>query len=102
MRVVGLSHRALHISPDNPHYGLAGTYRNCGSTSFREERDIRACLQAERLWYGVSGQSPPPGEAGARSTFNPHYADLEQRIERFLDQVEGRRQDAVASHRSRP
>lgn len=102
MRVVGLSHRALHISPDNPHYGLAGTYRNCGSTSFREERDIRACLQAERLWYGVSGQSPPAGEAGARSTFNPHYADLEQRIERFLDQVEGRRQDAVASHRSRP
>ncbi len=102
LRVVGLSHLSVHISPDNPHYGLSGSYRNCGSVPFRQPQEILACKQAERVWYGVSGQSPPPGEAGARATFNPHFADLEQRIGRFLDAVDHRRADKVASQRSQP
>ena len=84
LRVVGLSHLALHISPANPHYGVSGTYRNCGSPPFRTEDEVRSCKQAQRVWYGVGGQSPPPGEAGARATFNPHYPDLERRIDEFL------------------
>ena len=88
-RVVGLSHLALHISPVNPHYGASGTYRNCGSTPFRREDEVRACRQATRLWYGAGGQTPPAGEAGARSTFNPHYPNLERRIGAFLNSVGG-------------
>ncbi len=84
LRVVGLSHLSLHISPDNPHYGLTGHYRNCGSTHYREEKDIAACQRAEQVWYGVSGHSPPVGQAGARSTFNPHFQELERRIGEFL------------------
>ena len=38
------------------------------------------------------GQSPPPGEPGARATFNPHHVDLEHRIEEFLEQA------LIASH----
>jgi hypothetical protein len=87
LRVVGISHLAVHISPKNPHYGESGTYRNCGSPPFRTEDQVRACKQAQRVWYGVGGQSPPPGEAGARATFNPHYADLEHRIDEFLQQA---------------
>lgn len=102
LRVVGLSHLALHISPENPHYGVSGTYRNCGSTPYREEHEIRACRQAERVWYGVGGQSPPPGEAGARATFNPHYADLERRIGEFLGRVDGRDGVGVVSVRGAP
>jgi alpha-beta hydrolase superfamily lysophospholipase len=97
LRVVGLSHLSVHISPGNPHYGVAGSYRNCGSVPFRLEPEIQACRQAERVWYGVSGQSPPPGEAGARATFNPHYPDLEQRIGQFLDSVDTWRERKVAS-----
>lgn len=89
LRVVGLSHLAVHISPGNPHYGVLGKYRNCGSTPFRTEDEVRSCRQAGRLWYGAGGQSPPAGEAGARATFNPHYPDLERRIGAFLDQVVG-------------
>ncbi|MCE2989094.1 MAG: alpha/beta hydrolase, partial [Nitrosomonadaceae bacterium] len=37
LRVVGISHLAVHISPENPHYGESGTYRNCGSPPFRTE-----------------------------------------------------------------
>ncbi|MFN9744081.1 MAG: alpha/beta hydrolase [Betaproteobacteria bacterium] len=96
-RVVGLSHLSVHIAPDNPHYGVTGSYRNCGSVPFRQEHEILACRKAERVWYGVSGQSPPAGEAGARATFNPHYADLERRIGRFLDTVDPRREDRVVS-----
>ena len=102
LRVVGLSHLALHISPDNPHYGITGTYRNCGSTPFRREQEIRACKEASQVWYGVGGQSPPPGEAGARATFNPHYPDLERRIGEFLSQVDGRSHKSVASQLPRP
>ena len=91
LRVVGLSHLAVHISPDNPHYGASGTYRNCGSPPFRTEDEVRSCQQAPQVWYGVSGQSAPAGEAGARATFNRHYQDLERRIGEFLDGVDGRR-----------
>ena len=99
LRVVGISHLAVHISPENPHYGESGTYRNCGSPPFRTEEQVRACKQAQRVWYGVGGQSPPPGEAGARATFNPHYRDLERRIGEFLDGVDGRHHGRVASRR---
>jgi alpha-beta hydrolase superfamily lysophospholipase len=102
LRVVGLSHLALHISPDNPHYGITGTYRNCGSTPFRKEEEIRACKEAPQVWYGVGGQSPPPGEAGARATFNPHYPDLERRIGEFLSQVDGRPHRSAAFQLRRP
>jgi esterase/lipase len=97
MRVVGLSHLAVHISPENPHYGESGTYRNCGSPPFRTEEQVRACKQAQRVWYGVGGQSPPAGEAGARATFNPHYRDLERRIGEFLDRVDGQDNSQVPS-----
>ena len=33
----------------------------------------------------------------AVATFNPHYADLERRIGRFLDAVDPRREDRVVS-----
>lgn len=99
LRVVGISHLAVHISPENPHYGESGTYRNCGSPPFRTEDQVRACKQAQRVWYGVGGQSPPAGEAGARATFNPHYRDLERRIGEFLDRVDGRYHGQVASRR---
>jgi hypothetical protein len=102
LRVVGLSHLALHISPDNPHYGVAGTYRNCGSAPFRQEEEVRACRLAQRLWYGAGGQTPPPGEAGARSTFNPHYPDLERRIGAFLDAVDGRSRGTMAPGQRHP
>lgn len=87
LQVVGISHLAVHISPENPHYGQSGTYRNCGFPPFRTEAEVQACKQAQRVWYGVGGQSPPAGEAGARSTFNPHYPDLERRIGEFLNKV---------------
>lgn len=102
LRVVGLSHLAVHIAPDNPHYGVKGTYRNCGSPPFRREQEIRSCREAPQVWYGVGGQSPPPGEAGARATFNPHYADLERRIGEFLDRVVGRHREAAAADVRRP
>ena len=95
LRVVGISHLAVHISPENAHYGESGTYRNCGSPPFRTEDQVRACKQAQRVWYGVGGQSPPPGEAGARATFNPHYRDLELRIGEFLNRVDGQHRSAM-------
>ena len=102
LRVAGISHLAVHISPDNPHYGESGAYRNCGSPPFRTEEQVRECKQAKRVWYGVGGQSPPVGEAGARATFNPHYRDLERRMAEFLDQVEGRHEQGLGLKDAKP
>ena len=102
LRVVGLSHLAVHIAPDNPHYGVSGVYRNCGSPPFRQEEEVRSCKQARQVWYGVGGQSPPPGEAGARATFNPHYPDLERRIGEFLNRIDGHHREAAATRPRRP
>jgi len=102
LRVVGLSHLAVHIAPDNPHYGVTGAYRNCGSPPFRTEEEVRSCKQAPQVWYGVGGQSPPPGEAGARATFNPHYPDLERRVGEFLNRVDGRHREVAATRPRRP
>ncbi len=102
MRVVGLSHLALHISPQNAHYGLSGSYRNCGRPPLRREDEVEACRQARYVWYGVGGQSPPAGEAGARATFNPHYPDLERRIGEFLNGIDGRDRTDVAFQQSGP
>ena len=102
LRVVGLSHLAVHIAPDNPHYGVSGAYRNCGSPPFRTEEEVRSCKQAPQVWYGVGGQSPPAGEAGARATFNPHYPDLERRIGEFLNGIDGRDRTDVAFQQSGP
>jgi hypothetical protein len=58
---------------------------------------VQACKQSARVWYGTGRQSPPPGEAGARATFNPHFPDLERRIGGFLAEIDGRQVDRVAS-----
>lgn len=58
LRVVGLSHLALHISPDNPHYGITGAYRNCGTpmaTANSPTCGHPKFPQARWLDYEVSG-----------------------------------------------
>lgn len=87
LRVAGLSHLAVHIAPDNPQYGVNGSFRNCGSAPYRDAVEIHACREAAQVWYGVGGQRLPPGQAGARATFNPHYVALERRIGAFLAEL---------------
>jgi len=87
MRVDALTHLAIHIAPDNPHYGLNGSYRNCGTTAPRDKVLVENCLQADEVWYGLWGAVPPPGRAQAMSTFNPAFDEFAEQIVRFVNDI---------------
>jgi len=67
LRVVGLSHLAVHVSPDNPHYGVNGTYRNCGSPpSARNKRSGLARRRSRSGTASVGSHRPLARPAPAR------------------------------------
>ena len=87
-RVIGFSHQAVHIAPNNRHYGLLGDYRSCGANSDRSAREVSLCENATVLWRGeLFGQSDfllAEGAAIGRLTFNPLFDRLLAEIDRFL------------------
>lgn len=94
MRVTGLTHQAIHISPDNPHYGINGAYRNCGSTAPRDPAAVALCESSKSVWYGLWNDPESADRASARSTFNPNFRKLSVEILHFLNDVN---QSAVIS-----
>lgn len=83
--VLGLTHTAIHIAPDNPHYGVHGEYRNCGGTARRQPELVANCLSTDELWYGLWDQYVEPGRAQAISTFNPNFKLLTEEMTRFIE-----------------
>ena len=85
--VLGLTHVAVQVSPDNEHYGVNGSYRNCGSTGGRKLPDVERCLSANagEFDYALWGKPDDPEQRpSARSTFNPHFDFLVDTIAQFL------------------
>lgn len=87
MRVEALTHVAVHISPDNPHYGINGDYKNCGTTAPRDKNEVEKCLSANEVWYVLWGGVAPNGQASAMASFNPDFSQLAAEINRFLDDI---------------
>ncbi|MBX2838191.1 MAG: lysophospholipase, partial [Gammaproteobacteria bacterium] len=86
-QVVALTHLAIHQSPDNPHYGINGRYRNCGSGMPRDSEQIRLCEESDKVWYGLWSTEPAPGQAMAYSTFNPSFDLLAEELQAFARQI---------------
>ena len=84
-QVSGLTHVAIHQSPQNHHYGIDGDYRNCGSGGPRSRTDVRECEEAVELWLGPWDEKAPDEGPYGLSTYNPHFAELSSRINQFLD-----------------
>ena len=88
--VLGLTHVAVQVSPDNEHYGVHGHYRNCGSTGGRKILDVERCLSANdgefdyALWGKPDDSEQRPS---ARATFNPHFDFLVDTVEQFLADI---------------
>ena len=84
-KVSGLTHISIHQSPENPHYGIQGDYRNCGIGGPRPREAVRLCQQADTLWLGPWNQDAPDNGPYGLSTFNPDYSNLARHILEFLD-----------------
>lgn len=88
-RVIALTHLAIHQSPDNPRYGINGSYRNCGGNMPRETGNVSLCEEAETVWYGLWSTDPVPGRPMAFSTFNPSFDQFATEIEQFARGIAG-------------
>ncbi|MEM9438984.1 MAG: alpha/beta fold hydrolase [Pseudomonadota bacterium] len=87
-RIIGFSHQAVHVAPDNPHYGEHGFYRNCGINAGRSAEMAARCLEADWPWRAeIVGDIPPEvpeGVVPARLTFNPLFDAMMADIDDFL------------------
>lgn len=86
-RVVNFSHTSLSMSPDNPHYGVAGDYPVCDS--YRSDPALFSqCLHDDAMTvYGERGLGENgrlEGKLVRRGTFNPGYAAMMTAIIRFI------------------
>ena len=90
-KTVNISHIAVPVSPDDPHYGLHGKYRNClGYAS--DSADFAACQDnTENNLFGEKNVEKLPADLKPeyrtlrRGTFNPFYEQLEKAITCFTD-----------------
>lgn len=86
-RVLGLTHVAVQVSPENSHYGPNGDYRNCGSTGGREDADVALCEAAEEGEFNYALWNKPENAEGvpqARSAFNPRFEETVDAVAEFI------------------
>ena len=90
-KTVNLSHLAVPMSPDDPHYGLHGKYRHCRKYA-SNPIDLAACrddgednLFGENNVEGLSADLKPQYRTLRRGTFNPFYKQLEAIMFCFTD-----------------
>lgn len=85
--VVSFSHLAMHIAPENFHYGANGNYKTCGHYQ-RETPQWKACKAGE----GVLGESSKDlikkHTQLRRLTYNPLYYQMITQIDEFLAAVD--------------
>lgn len=83
-QVLGLSHMAIHGSPDNPYYGADGEYRVCGWYA-SEPTLYEACRSQPNNWYGEkSAALLERSEHAGRISWNPMFAKLMQDVRSFM------------------
>lgn len=85
----GISHIAVVNSPNNPHYGAQGHYRNCGSyldddVLYSECKTTKEPNIGERTAANVLAFATLQ-----RLTYNPYFDEQAGYIRQFIQQVEG-------------
>ncbi|NVK75663.1 MAG: alpha/beta fold hydrolase [Oceanospirillaceae bacterium] len=83
-RIFGLSHMAIHGSPDNTYYGATGEYRICG-WYLSDEALYKKCRTDENNWFGegsdlLTENSPH----AARISWNPNFNALMKEVTFFI------------------
>lgn len=86
MNVRELSHLSLTLSPDDPHYGLHGDYKNCGHY-FLDIPRFKRCKSDSSLPYGEIRRDSRSEEIFRRLTFNPFFAELKQEMDKFIKKL---------------
>ena len=82
--VLNVAHTATTNSPENPHYGNAGQYRNCGHYLADLER-YQECKTTDELYMGeLTEINLSKDKLIQRLTFNPYYQKMLSHIKVFI------------------
>ena len=85
-KYAALSHVSVTNRPGNPHYGRNGDYRNClhymGSAKNKDA--LQRCRDGDATNGTIKMAKEMQDTAIQRSTYNPDFADLAQRIADFV------------------
>ena len=74
--IFDVSHIATTNSPDNPHYGVKGQYRNC-SHYIGEPEKYKSCKQNKQVIKGeVTAMNLSRDVPLQRLTYNPYYEEM--------------------------
>lgn len=85
-RIYGMSHMSVHGSPNNPYYGKAGSYRNCG-WYFGDSELYDECRTSKSNWFGEQGDElAQRSVSAARLSWNPFFVELMGQVKVFLDE----------------
>lgn len=82
--ILNVAHTATTNSPDNPHYGNTGQYRNCGH--YLADLELyQACKTSDELVKGeLTEENLLQDKLIQRLTFNPYYKEMLVLIKDFI------------------
>jgi esterase/lipase len=82
-KILDLSHLALTLPADNPHYGKQGDYRNCLHYP-SDSSEFADCAAGRANWLGE--RTPANLKSGLlqRLTWNPRYTLQNDELDRFI------------------
>ena len=80
-RILNQSHLSLINSADNP---LLGEHSKVLICNGNEYEIFKACMRAEKHWYGAQHTQSPNSDAVARTTYNPDFATVVEAFDRVF------------------
>lgn len=87
-KILSSAHTAIVMPPEDEHYGAKGEYKNCLHYHGSEEERYVMCLKAKQdVSLGEVNERNLRHGLMRRLTFNPHYAQMEASMQRFLKEI---------------
>jgi len=87
-KILSSAHTAIVMSPEDEHYGAAGEYKNHLHYIGLDDERLAACEANERtVFLGEVNEHNLQQGLLRRLTFNPHYAEMEASMQRFIKEI---------------
>lgn len=85
-RILSSAHTAVVVPPEDVHYGAAGEYLNCLHYRENDDESYTLCMNNKQAaWLGEVNERNLQQGLLRRLTFNPHYAEMEVSMQRFIE-----------------
>lgn len=87
-KILSSAHTAVVMPPEDEHYGAEGEYKNCLHYHGSEEERYVMCLKDKQdVSLGEVNEHNLQHGLLRRLTFNPHFAELEVSMQRFIKEI---------------